>query len=100
MLALINFVGMIIDLYIWVIIISAVMSWLIAFDVINRHNRLVYSLEEVFFRLTEPVLMPIRNFIPNLGGIDLSPIVLILILIFLRDVVIGSWLVSLLIQIF
>lgn len=71
-------------LYVWVLIISAVLSWLIAFNVINTHNRFVYTLSDILYRLTEPVLRPIRNIMPNLGGIDLSPIIVILIIMFLR----------------
>lgn len=71
-------------LYVWVLIISAVLSWLIAFNVINTHNRFVYTVSDMLYRLTEPVLRPIRNIMPNLGGIDLSPIIVILIIMFVR----------------
>ncbi|MGD9867919.1 MAG: YggT family protein [Hyphomicrobiales bacterium] len=87
MLALIQFIAMVISLYIWVLIASAVLSWLIAFGVVNTQNRFVYTLADMLYRLTEPALRPIRAFLPNLGGLDLSPVVLILGLIFLRDVV-------------
>jgi YggT family protein len=70
----------ILDLYWWVIIISAVASWLIAFGVINTYNRSVARILEVLYRLTEPALRPIRQFLPNLGGIDISPIILLLII--------------------
>lgn len=72
----------VLDLYVWVLIISAVLSWLIAFNVINTHNRFVYTVSDMLYRLTEPVLRPIRNVLPNLGGLDLSPIVLILAIMF------------------
>jgi YggT family protein len=68
------------ELYKWVLIISAVLSWLIAFNVVNTRNRFVYSIADMMYRITEPVLRPIRNLMPNLGGVDLSPIVLILII--------------------
>jgi YggT family protein len=74
----------IIELYIWVIIASVVLSWLIAFNVINTRNSFVAQIRDFLDRLTEPVLAPIRNLLPNLGGIDISPIILILLLIFLR----------------
>jgi YggT family protein len=74
-----------IDLYIWALIISAVLSWLVAFNVINTRNRFVYTVMDVLYRVTEPALRPIRNFLPNLGGLDLSPIVLILILYFIQS---------------
>ncbi|MFZ0572845.1 MAG: YggT family protein [Rhodomicrobium sp.] len=88
---LLAFIAMIITLYIWVIIISAILSWLIAFDVVNRRNRVVYMIADSFYRLTEPALRPIRKRIPDLGGLDISPVILILGLIFLRDVVIYGW---------
>lgn len=91
MIPLINFLAMLIGLYIWVIIISAVLSWLIAFNVVNMHNRFVHMVADFLYRVTEPALAPIRQFIPNLGGIDISPIVLILLLIFIRDVVLLGW---------
>ena len=69
-------------LYLWAVIISAVLSWLIAFNVINTSNRFVYAVVDFLWRLTEPALRPIRRFLPNLGGIDISPIVLILLIIF------------------
>ncbi|MFY9639863.1 MAG: YggT family protein [Rhodomicrobium sp.] len=88
---LLAFIAMIMTLYIWVIIISAILSWLIAFDVVNRRNRVVYMIADSFYRLTEPALRPIRKRIPDLGGLDISPVILILGLIFLRDVVIYGW---------
>ena len=63
------------------------LSWLIAFNVLNTSNRLVYSLLDVSYKMTDPLLRPIRNFLPNLGGIDISPVVLILILMFARNLV-------------
>jgi YggT family protein len=93
MIALLNFIAMVITLYMWVIIISVILSWLIAFNVINRHNQFVYMIADSMQRLSEPALRPIRRALPDLGGLDMSPVVLILILIFLRDVVIRDWLV-------
>lgn len=75
-----------IDLYIWVVIASAVMSWLIAFGVVNAYNRFVAVLSDFLYRVTEPALRPFRRFVPNLGGIDISPIVLILVLYFIEMV--------------
>ena len=91
--ALIVFIAMVITLYIWVVIIGAVLSWLIAFDVVNRRNRAVYTIADSLYRLTEPALRPIRKVLPDLGGLDISPVILILGLIFLRDVVLMSWLI-------
>lgn len=93
MIALLNFIAMVITLYMWVIIISVILSWLIAFNVINRHNQFVYMIADSMQRLSEPALRPIRRALPDLGGLDISPVVLILVLIFLRDVVIRDWLV-------
>ena len=77
----------IVTLYIWVLIINAVLSWLIAFNVLNTSNRFVYSVLDVSYRLTAPPLNYIRRFLPNLGSIDISPLILILGLIFLRNLV-------------
>lgn len=75
----------VIDLYIYIIIGSAILSWLIAFNVVNTQNRFVYMVYDVLNRLTEPVLAPIRRFIPSLGGLDISPIILLLLLVFLQN---------------
>lgn len=95
MVPLIGFVALVIDLFIWVVIASAILSWLIAFNVVNTSNRFVYSIADALYRVTEPVLAPIRSFLPNLGGIDISPVILILLLLFLRDVVLLGWLLPL-----
>lgn len=76
----------VIELFIWAVIISAILSWLVAFNVVNTGNRFVYMLGDFLHRVTEPALRPIRNVIPNLGGIDISPIVLILLLVFTQQV--------------
>jgi YggT family protein len=78
----------VIDLYIWVVIISVILSWLVAFNVVNTSNRFVYMVGDLTYRITEPALRPLRNLIPNLGGIDISPILLILLLVFLKDFII------------
>ena len=77
-----------IDLYIWVLIAAAVLSWLIAFNVVNTRNDFVRMIAETLYRLTEPVLRPIRNILPDLGGIDISPVILILVLMFLRNLLV------------
>lgn len=78
----------VIDIYIWIVVVGVIMSWLIAFNVINTSNRFVYMVADFLYRATEPALGRIRRFIPNLGGFDLSPVVLILFLYFLEDVLI------------
>ena len=75
-----------IDIYIWLVIASAVLSWLVAFNVVNTSNRIVYSIGEFLYRITEPVLRPIRRIMPDLGPVDISPIVLFLGLTFLKIV--------------
>ena len=77
----------IIYLYVWVLIINAGISWLIAFNVLNTQNRFVYSVLEFTYKLTDPPLNYIRRFLPNLGSIDISPIVLILLIYFVRDLI-------------
>jgi YggT family protein len=95
MVPLIGFIVLVIDLYIWVVIIGAILSWLIAFNVVNTQNRFVYSVADMLYRVTEPALRPIRRVLPNLGGIDISPVILILILLFIRDVVLLGWVLPL-----
>ena len=85
MYALYNLVDTLIRLYIWLLIASVVLGWLVAFNVINTHNRIVYVIGDFLHRVTDPLLRPIRNLLPSMGGIDLSPIVLILALYFVRD---------------
>jgi YggT family protein len=77
----------VVTIYIWILIINALLSWLIAFNVLNTSNRLVYSLLDISYKMTDPLLKPIKNFLPNLGNIDISPIVLILLLMFLRNLI-------------
>ena len=85
MLSLLNLISTAITLYVWALIISAVMSWLVGFGVINTNNRFVYMVGDFLHRATEPALRPLRRVLPNLGGIDISPIVLILLLFFARN---------------
>ncbi|HJM92548.1 MAG TPA: YggT family protein [Alphaproteobacteria bacterium] len=72
-------------LYFWMILVQVIMSWLVVFNVINTQNRFVYTVGDFLHKITEPALGPIRRILPNLGGIDLSPVVLILILIFVQN---------------
>lgn len=85
--SLILLIFTVIEVYIWVLIASAVLSWLLAFNVLNSHNRFVYTLSEFLYRVTEPALRPIRQVVPLLGGVDISPVVLILLLIFVRNLI-------------
>ena len=85
MFALYNLLDTIIRIYIWLLIASVVLSWLVSFNIINTQNRFVYAIGDFLHRLTEPVLRPVRNLLPSMGGIDLSPVIVILALYFLRD---------------
>jgi YggT family protein len=90
MLELLSFINLLIQLYIYILIASAIMSWLIAFNVINPYNQFVRSLWQAFSALTEPALRPIRRMLPDLGGVDISPMVLILICWFVQFVVLPN----------
>jgi YggT family protein len=85
--AIARLVDTVVTLYIWVLIAQAILSWLIAFTVINGYNQFVRGLGEFLWRITEPALRPLRRFVPAIGGVDVSPIVLILVLYFVRDLV-------------
>lgn len=76
---------MLLDFYIWVLIVNAALSWLVAFNIINTHNRLVRLIGDFAYRMTEPVLRPIRRILPPFGGVDLSPLALIFIIMFLQS---------------
>ena len=88
MRAVLDIILIVLDLYVWLLIAAAILSWLIAFNVVNTRNQVVSVVAEFLYRITEPVLAPIRSFLPNLGGLDISPIVLILIIYFLQRVII------------
>lgn len=75
----------VLGLFVWVLIFAVVMSWLVSFNVVNTSNRFVYTVTDFLYRLTEPALRPIRRVLPNLGGLDLSPVLLLLAIWFLRD---------------
>ncbi|MEJ1159945.1 YggT family protein [Prosthecomicrobium sp. N25] len=81
---LVEAVLLVLDLYVWVVILSAIFSWLYAFNVVNTRNQFVSMVGETLYRLTEPVLRPIRRFLPSMGGLDLSPIVLLLLIFIIQ----------------
>ena len=87
---LLTFISYLLQLYVYILIASAVLSWLIAFNVVNTRSPVVATIGEFLYRITEPVLRPIRNLLPNLGGIDISPIVVILIIFFIQVVIIPN----------
>ncbi|WP_027169137.1 YggT family protein [Mesorhizobium sp. WSM3224] len=97
MIALIQTIVMALDIYWWIIIASAIFSWLYAFNVVNSRNQFVGTVGNMLFRLTDPALRPIRRFMPDLGGIDISPIILLLIIFFIRQFIVTtvwSWVVT------
>ena len=87
MRALLDVILLILQIYVWLLIAAAILSWLVAFNVVNTRNQFVASIGEFLFRNTEPALRPIRNILPNLGGIDISPVILILIIFFIQNVI-------------
>ena len=87
MRAILDVLMLALNLYTWLIIAAAVISWLVAFNVVNTRNDFVRGMVDFLYRITEPVLRPIRNILPNLGGIDISPIILILIIFFIQRVI-------------
>jgi len=85
MIALIQTLVFALDIYWWLLIASAIFSWLYAFNVVNPRNQFVGSVGNFLFRITEPVLAPLRRILPDLGGIDISPIIVLLIIFFIRQ---------------
>lgn len=81
---IVGLISSLIDLYMWVVIIFVVLSWLVAFDVLNTRNQFVRTIGDFLYRITEPALKPFRRFLPNLGGVDLSPLALIVVLLLIR----------------
>lgn len=88
MRAILDVILIALNLYWWVVIASAIYSWLYAFNVVNPRNQLVASIGNALYQLTEPLLRPIRRFMPNLGGLDLSPIVLLLGIVLVQQIII------------
>jgi YggT family protein len=85
--AVVWLINTVINLFIFVLIVQVIMSWLIAFNVVNTRNRFVYMVADVAYKITEPVLRPIRRIMPSLGGIDLSPVVVIILLGFIQRLI-------------
>ncbi len=88
MRALLNVILLALQLYTYLIVASAILSWLVAFNVVNTRNDFVRSIWNFLDAVTEPVLRPIRNILPNLGGVDISPIILILLIIFIQNLIV------------
>jgi YggT family protein len=87
MRAILDIILIVLDLYVWLLIASAILSWLIAFNVVNTRNQFVASVAEFLYRITEPLLRPIRSFLPAMGGLDISPIILILIIMLIQRII-------------
>jgi YggT family protein len=87
MRALFLVIDLALELYVWIVIAMAIFSWLVAFNVVNTRNQVVAMIGDFLYRITEPALRPIRNMLPNLGGIDISPVILFLIIVFIRYVI-------------
>ena len=90
MIELLAFISYLLTLYVYILIAAAVLSWLIAFNVVNTRNNIVAMIGNFLYRITDPVLRPIRNVMPDLGGIDISPVSVILVIIFIQSVIIPN----------
>ena len=90
MLRLLLFIDWVLAAYLFLLVVSAILSWLVVFNVVNTRNPVVSIVGDFLYRITEPFLKPIRNYVPNVGGLDLSFLVLFLIIVFIRMVVIGN----------
>lgn len=88
MRAVLDIVLLVLQIYIWLLIAAAVLSWLVAFNVVNTRNQVVHMIGDLLYRITEPLLRPIRSMLPNLGGIDVSPVILILLILLLENVIV------------
>jgi YggT family protein len=87
MRAIFEVIDIALSMYMWIVIVMAIFSWLVAFNVVNTRNQVVAMIGDFLYRITDPVLRPIRNVMPNLGGIDISPVIVFLIIIFLQRVI-------------
>ena len=90
MFELLQFISYLLTLYVYILIAAAVLSWLIVFNVVNTRNPIVDAIGRFLYAITEPVLRPIRNRLPNFGGIDVSPIIVILIIFFIQSVILTN----------
>jgi YggT family protein len=88
MRSILDIILLVLQIYIWLLIAAAVLSWLVAFNVVNTRNQVVHMIGDFLYRITEPLLRPIRNMLPSLGGIDISPVILILVILFLQNVIV------------
>jgi len=87
MRAILDIILIVLDLYVWLLVASAILSWLIAFNVVNTRNQFVATVTDFLYRITEPVLRPIRSALPDFGGLDISPVILILVILLIQRVI-------------
>jgi YggT family protein len=90
MIELLGFISWLLWLYVYVLIAAAIMSWLVVFNVVNPRNPAVAMVGEFLYRVTEPVLRPIRTRLPNMGGIDISPLIVVIIIVFITNVILPN----------
>jgi len=93
LIALFQVIDLVLGLVVWALILSAILSWLVAFNVVNVRNQFISSVGNFLYRVTEPMLRPIRRYVPDFGGVDVSPVILILVIYFIRSVL-RQWAVS------
>jgi len=91
MTSLLILIDKVIDIYTWIVIAGAIASWLVAFGVVNTRNQVIRWIIDFLYRITEPALRPIRRILPNLGGIDISPVILIVALMFIDQFIFWLW---------
>ncbi len=90
MIELLRFINLLLDLYSYILIATIILSWLVAFNVVNSRNNIVAMIGDFLYRATEPVLAPIRRRLPNMGPVDLSPLVVFLGIIFIQMVILPN----------
>jgi YggT family protein len=93
LIALFQVIDLVLGLVVWALILSAILSWLVAFNVVNVRNQFISTVGNFLYRVTEPMLRPIRRYVPDFGGVDVSPVILILVIYFIRGVL-RQWAVS------
>jgi YggT family protein len=93
LIALFQVIDLVLGLVVWALILSAILSWLVAFNVVNERNQFISTVGNFLYRVTEPMLRPIRRYVPDFGGVDVSPVILILVIYFIRSVL-RQWAVS------
>ncbi|MEK9826852.1 MAG: YggT family protein [Alphaproteobacteria bacterium] len=93
LIALFQVIDLVLGLVVWALILSAILSWLVAFNVVNVRNQFISTVGNFLYRVTEPMLRPIRRYVPDFGGVDVSPVILILVIYFIRSVL-RQWAVS------